>query len=68
VKIDAQIRIAGMEALINALRLVEAESFMISASRDRLNHAAWRRYGLPGVSLSVLVQSANRHAEQQFSL
>jgi hypothetical protein len=63
-KTDAEIRMAGMQALINALGLVEAECFMMSVSRDRFNYTEWRRQGLPDVSLDVLAQTANRYAEE----
>ncbi len=63
-KTEAEIRIAGMQALINALGLVEAERFMVAVSRDRFNYTEWRRHGLPEMSLDALVEKANRCAEQ----
>ncbi len=61
---DAEIRMAGMQALINTLGLVEAECFMMSVSRDRLNYTEWRRHGLPEMSLDALAQAANRYADK----
>ncbi len=58
-KTEAEIRMAGMQALINALGLVEAERFMVSVSRDRFNYTEWRHHGLPQMPLEVLAQTAN---------
>ncbi len=63
-KTEAEIRIAGMQALISALGLVEAERFMVAVSRDRFNYTEWRRHGLPVMSLELLAQQANRHTEE----
>lgn len=63
-KTEAEIRMTGMQALINALGLVEAEQFMVSISRDRFNYTEWRRHGLPEMSLEALSQAANRYAEE----
>lgn len=62
-KTEAEIRMAGMQALIDALGLVEAERFMMAVSRDRFDYTEWRRHGLPEISLDVLAQTANRYAE-----
>lgn len=62
-KTEAEIRMTGMQALINALGLVEAERFMVSVSRDRFNYTEWRHHGLPEIPLDALAQSANRYAE-----
>lgn len=58
-KTEAEIRMAGMQALINSLGLVEAERFMVAISRDRLNYTEWRRNGLPALTLDALAQAAN---------
>jgi hypothetical protein len=63
-KTEAEIRMVGMQALINALGLVEAERFMMAVSRDRFNYTEWRRHGLPEMSLDALAQAANRYAEE----
>lgn len=63
-KTEAEIRMVGMQALINALGLVEAERFMMAVSRDRFNYTEWRRHGLPEISLDALAQVANRYAEE----
>lgn len=62
-KTEVEIRMAGMQALINVLGLVEAERFMVAVSRDRFNYTEWRRQGLPEMSLDVRAQKANRCAE-----
>lgn len=61
-KTDAEIRMTGMRALINALGLIEAERFMVSVSRDRFNYTEWRQQGLPEMSLDELAQAANHCA------
>ncbi len=62
-KSEAEIRMTGMQALISALGLVEAERFMVAVSRDRFNYTEWRRQGLPEMSLEALADAANRCAE-----
>ena len=62
-KTEAEIRMAGMQALISSLGLVEAERFMVAVSRDRLNYTEWQRNGLPAMSLNVLAQAANDVAD-----
>jgi len=62
-KTEAEIRMTGMQALISALGLVEAERFMMAVSRDRFNYTEWRRQGLPEMSLEALADAANLCAE-----
>jgi hypothetical protein len=61
---DAEIRLAGMSALIEALGLVEAERFIAAVSRDRFDYTEWRRQGLPRMGLDELAKSANVLAKQ----
>ena len=56
--------VAGMQALIGSLGLVEAERFMAAVSRDKLNYTEWRRNGLPTMSLDALAQAANAVADE----
>ena len=56
---DAEIRVKGMQALIGALGLVDAERFMAATSRDRFNYTEWRRLGLPAAGLQELAAEAN---------
>lgn len=63
-KTDMEIRMTGMQALINALGLIEAERFMMSVSRDRFNYTEWRRHGLPEMSIDALAQAANRYTQE----
>lgn len=63
-KTEAEIRMTGMQALISALGLVEAERFMVTVSRDRFNYTDWRRHGLPAMSLDVLAQKANCYVDE----
>ncbi len=60
---DAEIRLAGMNALIDVLGLVEAERFIAAVSRDRLDYTEWRRTNLPSISLDSLAVQANAFAE-----
>ncbi len=56
---EAEIRVKGMQALIVALGLVDAERFMAANSRDRFNYTEWRRLGLPDMGLQELAAAAN---------
>ena len=56
---EAEIRMQGMQVLISALGLVEAERFMVAISRDRFDYTNWRRHGLPSMSIDALAQAAN---------
>lgn len=58
-KTEAQIRLQGMNALINALGLVEAEQFIAAVSKDKLDYTKWRRHGLPDLSIDEIVAAAN---------
>ncbi len=57
---EAEIRVKGMQALIGALGLVDAERFMAATSRDRFNYTEWRRLGLPDMGLQELAAAANQ--------
>jgi len=59
-KTEAEIRLTGMQALISALGLVEAERFLAAVSRDRFNYTEWRKTGLPEMSVEDLAREANR--------
>lgn len=56
---EAEIRKVGMQALIDSLGLIEAERFMMSISRDKLDYTNWRRNNLPAMSLDALARAAN---------
>lgn len=60
---ETEIRVTGMQALISALGLVEAERFLMAVSRERFDYTAWRRYGLPDIPLEELANLANREAQ-----
>ena len=60
---EAEIRMQGMQVLINSLGLIEAERFMVAISRDRFDYTNWRRHGLPSMSIEALAQAANSHSE-----
>lgn len=67
---EAEIRTTGMQALIAALGLVEAERFIAALSRDKFDYTQWRRTGLPDTDLETLAQQANqamRQAQQKAS-
>ena len=63
-KTEAEIRVAGMNALIGALGLVEAERFLMAVSRERFDYTEWRRLGLPDLTLEELARLANLEAEK----
>jgi len=59
-KTEAEIRMIGMQALIGALGLVEAERFLAAGSRDKLDYTEWRRAGLPDMSIDEIALTANK--------
>jgi len=63
-KTEAEIRVAGMHALIGALGLVETERFLMAVSRGRFNYTEWRRHGLSDLPLDELARQANLEAEK----
>ena len=67
-KTETEIRLDGMNALIQALGLVEAERFLMAISRERFNYTEWRRTGLPDVSIEELARLANLEAEKNEQL
>lgn len=60
---ETEIRVTGMQALISALGIVEAERFLMAVSRERFDYTAWRRHGLPAIPLDELADLANREAQ-----
>ena len=67
---EAEIRTTGMQALIAALGLVEAERFIAALSRDKFDYTHWRRTGLPDSDIESLAEQANqamRQAQQKAS-
>ena len=67
---EAEIRTTGMQALIAALGLVEAERFIAALSRDKSDSPPWRRTGLPDTDIDTLAEQANqamRQAQQKAS-
>ena len=67
---EAEIRTTGMQALIDALGLVEAERFIAALSRDKFDYTQWRRTGLPDTDIETLAEQANqamRQAQQKAS-
>ncbi|MCX7192392.1 MAG: hypothetical protein NTY60_02000 [Proteobacteria bacterium] len=63
-KTETEIRVAGMQALIGALGLVEAEYFLMAVSRERFDYTEWRRHGLPDMVIEELAKLANLEAEK----
>lgn len=66
-KTEAQIRLQGMNALINALGLVEAEQFIVAVSKDKLDYTQWRRQGLPDLTIDEIAAAANKAAKSHIS-
>ncbi len=63
-KTEAEIRMTGMQALIGALGLVEAERFLAAVSRDKFDYTQWRQTGLPAMTLEDMALQANQLAAQ----
>ena len=63
-KTEAEIRVQGMQALINVLGLVETERFLVAVSREKFNYTEWRREGLPRMTLEELAAAANKQSDQ----
>jgi hypothetical protein len=57
-KTGAEIRQAGMRALIHAMGVVEAGRFVASLSRERFDCTEWRRTGLPAIEIEALSRAA----------
>lgn len=57
-KTETEVKTAGMRALIAALGEVEAEHFVALVQRERFDYTAWRKDGLPEMSLTQLHQAA----------
>ena len=62
-KTEAEIRMKGMQALISAHGLVEAERFLVAVSRDKFDYTEWRRTGLPEMTIEEISTAANRLAD-----
>ncbi len=63
-KTETEIRVAGMNALIGALGLVETERFLMAVSRERFDYTEWRRHGLPELPLDEIARLANLETEK----
>ena len=63
-KTEAEIRMKGMQALIGALGLVEAERFLAAVSRDKFDYTEWRKTGLPAMGIEDMSAAANKLAEE----
>ncbi len=61
-KTDAEIRQAGMQALIQALGTIETERFFVALSRDRFDYTEWRKTGLPELDIDKLSDLATRYS------
>lgn len=61
-KSDAEIRQAGMRALIQALGTVEAERFVAALTRDRFDYTEWRKTGLPDFDIETLSAQAAHYS------
>ena len=63
-KTEAEIRMQGMQALIGALGLVEAERFLAAVSRDKFDYTEWRKTGLPAMTIEEISAAGNKLAEK----
>lgn len=55
---ETEIKVDGMKALIHALGEVEAEQFVASLLREQFDYSAWRKNGLPALTLQALHEAA----------
>ena len=56
---EVEIRMQGIQALIDELGLVETERFFAAIIRDRFNYTEWRRKGLPDMSIEAIAEEGN---------
>jgi|GEM_PF-467633 len=61
-KTEAEIRQAGMRALIQALGTIEAERFVAALTRDRFDYTEWRKIGLPDLEIEKLSAQAAQYS------
>ena len=61
-KTEAEIRQAGMHALIEALGTAEAERFVAALTRDRFDYTEWRKTGLPDLGIETLSAQAAQYS------
>jgi hypothetical protein len=59
---ETEIRVAGLQALVANLGLVEAERFIALLSREPFDYTEWRKTGLPDMDLRELSKVANQYA------
>jgi hypothetical protein len=57
---EAENRLRGMRALIDALGLVDAERFVMSINRERFDYTRWRQQGLPDLGIDQIAARANQ--------
>jgi len=58
-KTEVEIRMQGMQALIEELGLVETERFLAAVIRDRFNYTEWRRRGLSDMTIEAIAEEGN---------
>lgn len=61
---ESEIRMQGMQALMDSLGLIEAERFLMAVNHDRFNYTEWRRTGLPEQSIEQLAAMANDYTHR----
>jgi len=57
-KPETEIKTAGMRALMAALGAVDAEHFIMLMQRERFDYTAWRKEGLPDITVPQLHEAA----------
>ena len=57
-KPETEIKTAGMRALMAALGAVDAEQFVMLMQRERFDYTAWRKEGLPEMTLAEVHEAA----------
>ena len=61
-KTEAEIRHAGVCALIEALGIVEAGRFVAIMNRERFDYTEWRKTGLPDWDIERLSAQAAQYS------
>lgn len=65
---EQELRLTGMQRLIETLGEVQAERFIALVNRDNFNYTEWRKTNLPNhLSVRDVSKLAQTYHQQQFS-
>ena len=57
---QAKLRIQGMDVLIGAMGLIDAQRFVAAINREKCDYTKWRAGGLPALGIDGIAELANR--------